>query len=112
MTDDPKEPFNKAGSIADQKQSQDKGRIDQAMDREAFERHRRIHQTPVSTKELNARKKLRALPKLVLVPTPNGGISQALNNRVQSENERRIHFLEKRLGRIEGQAKKEFDKKR
>ncbi len=108
MTDDPKSPFNKAGDVVGHKQTHDRGRIDQSMDREAFERDRRIHQTPVSQIELEARKKLRALPKLVLEPTPDGRVNRSDNTSERAENERRIHFLEKRLRRIVGQVRTGF----
>lgn len=101
---DAREAFNRARSSQTTSQSRNS-------DREAFERDRRIHETPVSKIELKARKKLRALPKVVLEPTPDGTIGSSTHTREHSENERRIHFLEKRLGRVVGQAMDQFNKR-
>lgn len=103
MTDDLKSNFKTARD-----NSARRDRVDQVQEREAFERDCRIHQTPVSKAELEARKKLRALPKLVHEPSPDGGVGREVDHSEHSENERRIHFLQKRLGRIAGKAREAF----
>lgn len=103
MTDDLKQNFETARDNSDRRD-----RVDQPQEREAFKRDRRIHQTPVSKAELEAREKLRSLPRVVHELTPDGMGGHEVDQAAQSENERRIHFLQKRLGRIAGKAREAF----
>ncbi len=80
--------------------------------REAFKVDRRVHQTPVTRDELDARKEARATPKTVMQLAPGGAVKQMVDSRVEAENERRIHFIQKRLNRVHGKAREAFDKER
>jgi len=76
--------------------------------KEAFERDARITRTPVTKKELEARKKQRDKPVFTSHLEPDGSIKQQVDTRVEAENERRINFINKRLERMNNRAKRDF----
>ena len=78
----------------------------------AFERDARIHQAPVTKRELDARIKYREKLNLVLDFTPDGTTQQTVHHEINSENEQRINRLEERLNRQKGQAKDAFSRSR
>ena len=78
--------------------------------KDAVDRDARIHAQPVSKKEQVAREKLRAKPQLEQTLTPTGAVVQEVNKAVESENERRIHFIKQRLNRQRGVLKPDFDR--
>ncbi|MDF2368868.1 hypothetical protein [Sneathiella sp.] len=78
----------------------------------AFDRDARIHEKPVSKLELKAREKRRATPASQNNLTPDGFDVQAVNEAVESENERRIHIIQKRLNRQKDKARNDFTRSR
>ncbi len=83
-----------------------------AASKAAFDRDARIHEKPVSKRELEAREKRRAIPVLQNNLTPDGPVVQAVNEASHSENERRIHFIRKRLDRQKDKARNDFTRSR
>lgn len=80
--------------------------------KEAFERDARITRTPVTKKELTAREHQRNRPVFTSHLEPDGSIKQSIDTRVESENERRINFINKRLDRMNNRAKRDFHRSR
>lgn len=76
------------------------------------QRDDRIHTTPVSKAEREAREKLRAKPKLEHTMEIDGSIKRSIDERAHSENERRMHFIKKRMQRVDGKARTHFDRSR
>ncbi len=80
--------------------------------RENIERHNRIHKVPVTKRELEGLKRLRAKP-----PQPDlkyGRIvtQERVQIKISVERERRIHFIERRITRMEGRAHEAFNRSR
>lgn len=75
-------------------------------------RDQRIHKEPVTKAELEAREKLRAKPKLEHTLEIDGSVKRSVDERAHSENERRMHFIKKRMQRVDGKARAHFDRSR
>ncbi|WP_438729233.1 hypothetical protein ACR9YC_02105 [Parasphingorhabdus sp. DH2-15] len=76
--------------------------------REAFLRDRRIHQTPASRKEVEVLKTKRVRQTIKRETKANGAVRTTVDRKVESERERRIHFLESWLNRRRGDARDDF----
>ncbi len=85
---------------------------DELRDRESWERIRRIHATPVSRAESNALKKALDTPTADLALEPDGAVQVRIRERVTVEMTRRIHFIEKRLRRVDGMTRDHFERNR
>lgn len=83
---------------------------DAAAMREAFARERRITSTPVSRAERDARIAARKQPRSEAHLTPGGHVEQTVYQLLDAENERRIHFIAKRLARMNGKVRADFDR--
>ena len=77
--------------------------------KEAHARDARIHQTPVSKSERDARIAARAKPVIEQHLTPGGAVERTVRQKLDAENERRINFIEKRLERQKGKAQGRFN---
>lgn len=77
--------------------------------KDAHARDARIHQTPVSKSERDARVAVRAKPVIEQHLTPGGTIERTVRQNLDAENERRINFIEKRLERQKGNAQARFN---
>lgn len=80
--------------------------------REAFLRDRRIHQTPATRKEVEVLKTRRVTQTVKTERKANGSVHTKVDRKVESERERRIHFLESRLNRRRGDARDDFKRNR
>lgn len=80
--------------------------------RAAMARHNRIHRSPVSSAELEARTDARAKPVLETHLSPGGDIEHVVRQRLDADNEQRIGFIQKRLARMEDRAKRAFQRAR
>lgn len=80
--------------------------------RAAFERDRMLTKAPVSAHERDALVASRAKPVLETHLTPGGGVEQVVRQEVNADREVRIGFINKRLNRLNGRAKEDFDRSR
>lgn len=81
--------------------------------RENIERHNRIHKMPVTKVELEGLKKLRdTRPQPQLNLQPPVVVRERVRMQITVERERRIHFIERRITRMEGRAHDAFDRSR
>lgn len=78
----------------------------------AFERDARIHQSPVSKMELDALLQRRKVPVKTHDLTPGGATQQNVNHEINSENERRINQIQKRLNRQKYKLTRDFSRSR
>lgn len=80
--------------------------------KEAFDRDVRIHQSPVTKKEMELRIEQRGRPVFTYHLQPDGSTRQEINTQIEAENERRIGFIRERLSRMEGRATRDFERPR
>lgn len=80
--------------------------------KKAYERDARIHQAPVSKMELEALLQRRKVPVKTHNLTPDGATQQNVNHEINSENERRINYVQKRLDRQRNKLTRDFSRSR
>jgi hypothetical protein len=80
--------------------------------KEIFDRDARIHQSPVTKKEMELRIQQRSRPTFTYHLQPDGSTRQEINTQVEAENERRIGFIRHRLERMEGRPTRDFERSR
>ena len=91
----------------------DKDNISQKLSgasKDAYERNNTIHKTPVTRKELDERIKQRARPVFEYHLRPDGSTEREINSRIEADNERRIHFIQKRLNRMQDKVRQDFNR--
>ena len=80
--------------------------------KEAVEQDQRVHKTPVTKREQEAREADRHNPAMERHFTPDGSVVQTVNLKVEAENEKRINFIKKRLERKKNLARRDFQRAR